>query len=875
MTIDQEALYNKYNLDINCFEDVDIDYDTLKLRTANCLKSARIYTIAQLLSTNYEKLLSIRNMGMTSLQDIEVYIKNLVGMSKGNVLCLSGKPSVLIIRRSDFIFEGIFSDELYKGLPIRDMNLLDSYKKGYGLLGQELVLQCKNNPEYICNIIKILRFFTRGVDELKHLNKLKGDLTRKLQNYTKPYMEVYANSFDLETKLYDFCMLEDTKISDLFDEKVAFDVPVKARIKFAKWASYDLKKEFNSFMEEVNSRGTSNVEKVLRLRAKKLTLQEIGTELGVTRERVRQIEKKVVVPFCKWQRTRKFLPRLSAEFGGETILEATDIQEYFGDMTEKVLYLLQCADDEYFSYDKQTDTVIIVDDDITDFARDYVEKMPSNIQGSQIDDFRRQALEEYSIPKDIFDREIARQYNRFGAYYHRSKLSLKMMYMTVLRKYYPDGMDVYDERELEKFRQLLLDEFGDVSLPKKNRSISAAIGRCCILCGRGRYRVLDDEKMPHDLIDRVYRYISDSDRTLFFINEIYMEFEQELLDAGIDNRFFLQGLLRKKYDNQLFFRRDYVSKDSNNMSLYRDIKLFIKKSKYPLTKEQIRAAFPGITEIMITLSVADEDIINFFGAYIHSDNLSLYDGDKAYFVDILNRILEDGIPHHCNELYEIMLNDNSDLLNRLGVLYQYSLFSLLQYLFGECYEFERPYIAQRGVSINKPMELMQEYVAANDVFELTELLGIAREYHYIIYDILKFFDEWNKTHLLINKQEMASIEYIGITEDIAHQVEQMVLEEIGDQSLVTQLECVHRFPKVNVPWDEWLIYSVVNRWGTQLEAHTTYKYFRSASPVLSRIGRFNRADYNYMEDAHMTQTVDLNDMDAINDYIMEDLELEW
>lgn len=38
---------------------------------------------------------------------------------------------------------------------------------------------------------------------------------------------------------------------------------------------------------------------------------------------------------------------------------------------------------------------------------------------------------------------------------------------------------------------------------------------------------------------------------------------------------------------------------------------------------------------------------------------------------------------------------------------------------------------------------------------------------------------------------------------------------------------------------------------------------------------FSREAYEGDDSGHMTQTVDLNDMDAIDDYIMEDFEIEW
>lgn len=874
MTIDDEVLYKKYNLDIELYRGVAIDFDTLRIRTTNCLKTAGIYELDQLLSSTYNKLSVIRNLGMLSLNDIDEYIKTLDGIDFERKDVSGNYVSSKIIQWRDHIFNGMFDEEIYVGLNVQENNVIDRLKEGYALIDHDLIKLCREKPDVAYTISQMLTGFVRQAEKYAEFDKLYDLVKEKAGKPLRPYYEVYPLKDELSAEFIEYCNNEYATLGMLFDKSLTSRISVEEKNKFVRWASFDLRKELEAFLEGFYAR-FGNAERVLELRAKKCTLQMIGDELGLTRERVRQIEKKVVQPFCRWQRVKKLLPRLSADFNGKTILEATDLQEYFGEATEVFLYLLQCADDEFFSYDRETDTVIIVDDDITDLARDYVERMPDSLDESKIEEFKKQAIEEYSIPEDIFDREISGQYNLSGNYYHRSKLSLEKMYIIVLGKYYPDGMNVYDDEELDRFRHLLINEFGDVSLPQKNRAISAAIGRSCILCGRGRYRVKDNDKIPHQLITKVYRYIMDSEKNLFFLNEIFLEFEEELKDAGIDNRFFLQGVLREEYDRELFFRRDYVSKNSDNLSLDRDIKLFIKKSKYPVTKEQIRNEFLGITEIMISMVVMDEDIINYHGSYIHSSNLNLYDYDKVYITNMVEHVISDGVLHHCNEIYEAMLNDNPDMLNRLGIFFQYSLFSFLQYMFGEYYEFKRPYIARKGVSINKPMELMQEYVAANDVFEVTELLELAKEYHYTIYDILKFLNSWNETHLLISKQEIASMEYIGITEETARVVEGLILEEIEEQALVTELECVYKLPKINVAWNEWLVYSLVNRFGEQLEAHTTNSQFRSAFPVVSRVGKFNRETYENDDSGQMRQTVDLNDMDAVDDYIMEDFDIEW
>ena len=72
-----------------------------------------------------------------------------------------------------------------------------------------------------------------------------------------------------------------------------------------------------------------------------------------------------------------------------------------------------------------------------------------------------------------------------------------------------------------------------------------------------------------------------------------------------------------------------------------------------------------------------------------------------------------------------------------------------------------------------------------------------------------------------------------------------------------------------------MVYSVINRWGTEVEAHTTSNQFRLSSPVVSQTGKFDRKDYGDSASGEMARTIDLNDMEVVADYIMEDFEIEW
>ena len=98
-------------------------------------------------------------------------------------------------------------------------------------------------------------------------------------------------------------------------------------------------------------------------------------------------------------------------------------------------------------------------------------------------------------------------------------------------------------------------------------------------------------------------------------------YRDELSAEGVDNKYYLQGILKELFGDELVFRRDYVSKNKEFPSIYSSIISFIKKSKYPVSKKEIKDAFPGITDIVINMAIDDEEILNFFGEYLHASRL--------------------------------------------------------------------------------------------------------------------------------------------------------------------------------------------------------------------------------------------------------------
>ena len=92
---------------------------------------------------------------------------------------------------------------------------------------------------------------------------------------------------------------------------------------------------------------------------------------------------------------------------------------------------------------------------------------------------------------------------------------------------------------------MILEEFGDVRIPENDRALIARITPICILCGRGIYKLKQDNYITKELANKIYEYIDKSENSVFLTNTLFSVFEDELLSCGIDNKYYLQGVLHE------------------------------------------------------------------------------------------------------------------------------------------------------------------------------------------------------------------------------------------------------------------------------------------------------------------------------------------
>lgn len=871
-----------YNISIDEYEDALINSLPFSVRTSKRFNEIGIATVADLLRVSPKTLMAIKGFGRSSLDEAETFCAELQAAKTaetGSVAkeTISGNDINSFQKAAkanvDYIAFGDFSFADRLELCDEETACLQSYKKAFFDLGDDLAFDCISSPE---KIIPIIEMFDDYLHEEKQYHEvrelLEGIPAMRMGNLAAGYINAFTIKENDRHLLQSFFIAETATIASVVACK-SFGNDEKFILlkKFLKWCTFDLQKEIDQLFEALYA--NERVQTVIRLRARKQTLEQIGKVLGVTRERVRQIEAKAKRSFNRLHSRVRVISKISAERNGDTVLTFAEIEEYCGTNIEELLYLLKSFQSANYTYDSQLDVFIVGDDSLQSRVQNYLETLPDVIKTNQLSSILSAAKDEEDIPEEMLEKAIMDTYRVTGNVYHRIALSLAVIYTTILSKYYPSGIKVYDPEEIKEFRKRVTAEYSDVRLPANDRALTARITSICTLRGRGIYILKKKEYIPRELSDRMHKYIVKSENSIFLTNTLYSVFEDELVTLGVDNKYFLQGILRELFADEFIFSRDYISKDPDITSIYSTIVDFIKRSQYPISKAQIQLAFPGVTEIVINFAVSDPNILNYFGEYLHASRIFISEHEKEYLKELIERTISDENAHHSRNFYEAINLENPELLTRNAAMLSFSAFSILEYLFRDKYQFSRPYIAQNGADIGRPGERLHDLIYSADEFAVSDISEFSKENHFQIQSMLDYINSCNDQFLLVDVNTMMKIERIGITEDVAIDVDRIVFDEISETTPISHLPLWNRLPRIAVPWTNWLLYSVLNKWGRKVEVSTSSNQFRLSAPLVAPVGKMDISaykDFDRSKASVMTKIDDLNNIDELLEDIIGD-----
>lgn len=597
-------------------------------------------------------------------------------------------------------------------------------------------------------------------------------------------------------------------------------------------------------IEQINKHGEKKANwnrdvDIIYKRAKGETLASSGSKYALTREAVRLIEVKYMKKFEVFSNScyGGLVKNLKMFAGNPNFITLQELSNVISQYRPAFCYFLKLYESEDICYIDDLGVFAFISPiDWYSLIIDSASELPDTIDKRVMDEsitVTSNRLSEYglNIPYSFVERIFKINFKQSGEFYSKDKMTLREKYVRVIEKHFPQGIHVYDDHEMQIFRSNYAKMFSKDELPENNRAIVSAITSQTVLCDRGVYKSWKNTVYPTDLLNEICEYINTSKQEILALTGLYYIFEDKLIEAEVTNRYYLQGLLRRYAGDKYFFTRDYISKSQNAVSFYSTITSYIKDSGCIVTKEDLQKEFPGITPIVISLALTNDDIIVGQSLYAHKDYILNNQGYIDTLRYLITDIVKDGEIHNSAELMQKLKDNFPSLMRDFKIADRYFLFSIIEALFPDEFSLRRPFFAKKGIVIENQKERLIEFVREKGSVDISEFMGYIYSNKFVAPSIIGVVNGIIDQVFILDNNTLIDSELLNVDESMITLIENALPSMLNKIGCVMEGADFSSLPTINNPWTEWLLYSVVKKYSKQYTTSTTDNAFAQARPI--------------------------------------------
>lgn len=625
-------------------------------------------------------------------------------------------------------------------------------------------------------------------------------------------------------KVKDFSIRYNTK------KKVLNSNVIKEVEEFKEWFCFEpieLYKELLYFV--VN---TAKYQALL-LRAEGFTLQEIGEELGLTRERVRQIVEKTS------KNLENLIKIISNGFYKESVQIPKDmIFEKIGNMDYAIIFvfcLKQIDNIEYLSF---ADTFVL-NNTGSSFEADIVGKIVDIIGESGnfqkiLSDIEIE-LENHELNflevNDIRNLLIKCKYRIYGDYVFSRRVTYGYLASIIIKDYFPQGIQINQNDnvhsdELIILRNLLKSIFGVDKTPASDRALSARLSDYLVMSDRSKLIAEENVKIDEVILEEIIEWIDNRDNNEIFYVHLFNQFKGKLtMLTNIDNYHFLHGVLKFYYPERYHYGRDAISKRKvkwyHKESAEDQIAEYIRKCGHKVNKTEIKRVL-GFNETMISSAVYSRNqILQLSNGYLCL--VEWYSLNEVYleFLDYTIKKYLENNDGYCSAkmLFQCVLESNKNMLHEYGIENHTDLYYICLYFFINRYEFRYPHICDVGRFANlNSIEIILTLLDGKDIINSTELIAFATEIGWTNVTTSKMIQEIENKYYRISQDEYIENFSCLLNFDAIHQIERVVIEQMNNNVLpLRTIDDWENFPAMGYKWNGYILQTIIKNYSTKLQ----------------------------------------------------------
>ena len=540
------------------------------------------------------------------------------------------------------------------------------------------------------------------------------------------------------------------------------------------------------------------------------TLEDIGLEIGVTRERVRQITNKVG---NKILTSVKMVDEKLLFFDGSGTVSINLIKKLFPEYVKEVLFAFINNENYYLS----KSGLELVHTSISDrFSTPFLRNEYNQFTEEEFDIILNREVV-VDIEKDLLNAyysHLSKNYYRFGDFFVHKRLNKYRLLVFLVDQYFEDGIKLTDETQMNDLLKFYEDirgvnDFKEVS----NRALVARLSDLLDLVGKGTYTYRRNlGELSTFTKSEIHRLAQDILPRPVYYDYIFEHLDSNLVQLdGIRDYHHLHGLMKVYMQDDYVYHKDYFAHkriDSHTAEVEDELlslnRIITKKDFDAVTTSKSKTSFQNLYQSGKWIYLGNK-------RYLSKTILESLEPQLSKLTELVLNLLKMNDVYHLSLLYPYLSEELPILVEEYGIDNSTALSNLLSYVNKGYWKQLSNYVFKNELVISDRFDVVKHLIREFEKISIQEVYFHVSQIGDKVLNGQHLIDGLFPLYSRISQTELMKSSNIRLSDFELSKIDSMIgsLLILRKAIYLSKLKSFDKFPSINFEWNEHLLASVI------------------------------------------------------------------
>lgn len=607
----------------------------------------------------------------------------------------------------------------------------------------------------------------------------------------------------------------------------------------------------NYFHKIKDSRNIAIFQERCAITTRPKTLEEIGFDYGITRERVRQISSKIAY---KVSTISKLISDYLLYTNDQRTISVEFIKIVFPNFTKEVLFSLMTTDN-YLLSNSGLQLVLSLDDD--KYNTPFLNNKHLQFTEEEFNlILKNEVSSDDSVLINYYYQHLNQNYHRIGDFFVIRGLNNYKLMVLLIDQYFLDGIELNNNEQLERLYSIYEKVTGrNDFLDKTKRAVTARLADQLDLIGKGTYT---SRRNLSSLSEATKVEIRDIAKSVLpkpvYYDFVYKNLVKEKLYLDeIRNHHHLHGLMKVYMEDDYIYHKDYFALEL--------IDAFLPEVERELLSLNRIVTEKDLKHLSTSQSKTSITNLNYSGNWIYIGNnkylpKSFIEREKEFVFHLKQlalKLLGQHDVFHISLLFPYIDKTLFQLKEDFGIDNSTALSNLLSHVSEGEWRQRNNYLFNKELKFNNRYDVTKYLIRDMDRISFQELYYRVSQIGDKVFNGLMLIDNLLPEYCRISEHELIKTSNITISSQQLSEIDAMIGALLFSRNgiILSKLKSYAKFPMIDYDWNEHLLASVIRMnfehyrmiYTDNSYINTSYLIVNSSAPF-ETFEQFNKTEEN-------------------------------